>query len=536
MNNSVKKTIGFSNFKAFGENVQTFSQKPITLIYSPNSVGKSSVIHAIAYLHHLIQGGNPDLYATNRLGDTINLGGFKNFVHKHETDRDIVFRINIDDARDLFNEYMKLGQNKTLYCYDLDRLNNYLFHESGTSVGVKIKIGISHDEADDMLSTEVSYFIDDKWIFKIDYLPSKSKIKINSEHQLADLIWNSKYTSFSIKNPLPLNYKTILNEEYDEVIFGVEFFSIPKDLVKKRGVESSHNYKVFRENSLFLISYLNKIIFSQYNHTTNEGTPPFDYLAPLRFYPEREFSIKSANLAKDYRSGEPISSENAWYFLGEKYVIGEIVNEWLSDANKLATTYKIRHLKLVDLKSIEDLMQTQDFNNLSNDEKIKQLLSKVESEKLVFQDLKKGVEINNRDLGLGISQVIPILVAANAYSNTTVAIEQPELHLHPKAQCELADEFIRAYHKEGNSFILETHSEHLLLRIMKRMRQTASGVMQDELLKLTPADVCLLYIDTDEDVPLIKELSLSESGDLLDIWPNGFFEERLNERFDFNDK
>jgi predicted ATPase len=154
-------------------------------------------------------------------------------------------------------------------------------------------------------------------------------------------------------------------------------------------------------------------------------------------------------------------------------------------------------------------------------------------EEMTFEDLKNNTQISNRDLGLGISQVLPILISSNAHKNTTIAIEQPELHLHPAVQCEIADEFIRSYKKNHNEFLIETHSEHLLLRIMKRMRHTAEGkIEKDNVLSLTPDDVCLLYVDTDGTNTFINELELDEDGTLLDPWPNGFFEEGHRERFD----
>ena len=153
-------------------------------------------------------------------------------------------------------------------------------------------------------------------------------------------------------------------------------------------------------------------------------------------------------------------------------------------------------------------------------------------EELLFEDLRSNTLISNRDLGLGISQVLPILISTNTHSSTTIAIEQPELHLHPAVQAELADEFIRSYKENDNEFIIETHSEHLLLRIMRRMRHTAEGkISKDDVLALTPDDVCLLYVDSDDEKTFILELELDSDGTLLDPWPHGFFEEGYRERF-----
>ena len=188
----------------------------------------------------------------------------------------------------------------------------------------------------------------------------------------------------------------------------------------------------------------------------------------------------------------------------------------------------------------KEILYLKKFSQLNEQEQYIQVFKEmdifddVESrEELVFKDLKNDTQISNRDLGLGISQILPVLIATNGNKNMTIAVEQPELHLHPAVQSEIADEFIRSYKENNNEFLIETHSEHLLLRIMKRMRHTAEDKKgRDKALDLTPDDVCLLYVDNDGESTFINELELDRDGTLLDPWPNGFFEEGHRERFD----
>jgi len=127
--------------------------------------------------------------------------------------------------------------------------------------------------------------------------------------------------------------------------------------------------------------------------------------------------------------------------------------------------------------------------------------------------------------------MLPILISTMSSKNTKIYLEQPELHLHPAVQMELMDEFIKSHNDNNNEFMMESHSEHMLLRVMRRLRQTADGSLEDESLRLTPNDVCLLYVDNDEDQTYIQELRLSKIGKLLDHWPNGFFEEAIKKGF-----
>ena len=71
--------VGFNNFKAFGENLQKFSDKPIALLYGPNSSGKSSFLYAMIYREHLLGGGDINLKRSNFTGDELDLGWLENF-------------------------------------------------------------------------------------------------------------------------------------------------------------------------------------------------------------------------------------------------------------------------------------------------------------------------------------------------------------------------------------------------------------------------------------------------------------------------
>ena len=144
-----------------------------------------------------------------------------------------------------------------------------------------------------------------------------------------------------------------------------------------------------------------------------------------------------------------------------------------------------------------------------------------------------GTLVTPDNMGLGISQVIPVIVATHSLKNRNIYIQQPELHLHPALQCELADDFISSWKENDNTIIAETHSEHLLLRLMKRIRQTSSKSLgEDTHLALTPDDVCILYVDNDGARTFVNEIPLSFDGTLLEPWPNGFFEEGFRERFE----
>ena len=77
--------------------------------------------------------------------------------------------------------------------------------------------------------------------------------------------------------------------------------------------------------------------------------------------------------------------------------------------------------------------------------------------------------------------------------------------------------------------IIETHSEHLLLRLLRRVRETTEGKQIDH--TLTPDNLSVVYVrPTPEGIKFIP-ISVTDDGDFDELWPEGFFEERMEELF-----
>ncbi|MEA1878027.1 MAG: AAA family ATPase, partial [Bacteroidota bacterium] len=190
------------------------------------------------------------------------------------------------------------------------------------------------------------------------------------------------------------------------------------------------------------------------------------------------------------------------------------------------------HLELADDDGAMDLFGELEERIDEIPEKLKEfepLLSDIQE--LVLFDKRTNTQVSHRDVGIGISQVLPVLVTAYASSNKIIAIEQPEIHLHPALQAELGDVFIEsALGERNNTFIIETHSEHLILRILKRIRETTRD-KNEKTPAITPENVALLFVDVTQAGSTIQELRIDEQGRLIDQCPGGFFEEDFEELF-----
>jgi len=144
---------------------------------------------------------------------------------------------------------------------------------------------------------------------------------------------------------------------------------------------------------------------------------------------------------------------------------------------------------------------------------------------------QRNLEID--DVGSGIGYVLPVLAAL--VGDDIALIQQPELHLHPRLQSQLGEAIVRAVEnkKYYRAFtIIETHSEHVLLRVMRLIRNSKSR-STESLKPITFDRVSVLYFEPlSNGETQVKQLRLAPDGQLIDRWPGGFFNERFKDIFD----
>jgi hypothetical protein len=271
------------------------------------------------------------------------------------------------------------------------------------------------------------------------------------------------------------------------------------------------------------------------------------YLGPLRSYPPRHLAFAQHHDPNWFAGGG-----YAWDVVRRDAAVRKMVNEWLNTKDRLQTPYelRIRHLLTIDdldrdyTEIVESLEQrfTSEEQAYEGDlfGEIYDALAKLKNneanltdiQELNLVDMRSNTIVSHRDVGIGVSQVLPVLVSTFAWQNQLIAIEQPEIHLHPALQADLGDVFIQsALGSNKNRFVLETHSEHLLLRIMRRIRETSAGKLPEGCHPVHPEDVMVLFVEPDGKRSIIREMPLNSRGDLIKPWPGGFFEEGFRELF-----
>ncbi len=118
------------------------------------------------------------------------------------------------------------------------------------------------------------------------------------------------------------------------------------------------------------------------------------------------------------------------------------------------------------------------------------------------------------DVGFGISQFLPVIVAdLQLPKGSTLLVDQPELHLHPSAQAQLGDYFVRQIKKNNACYFIETHSEYLLNRVRALI---VKGL-------IAPSDVTVYYFDNHGDSVDTHHVQFTKDGRVLDA-PESFFD------------
>jgi predicted ATPase len=132
---------------------------------------------------------------------------------------------------------------------------------------------------------------------------------------------------------------------------------------------------------------------------------------------------------------------------------------------------------------------------------------------------KDGVAANLRDVGIGISQVLPVLtVAYFVPRGSTVLLEEPEIHLHPLAQSVLAEMFVEVSKQRDVQFIVETHSEHLFRRMQTLIARRKTNTQKCR----------MLFVERQGADAVLRLLDVDEFGTVKN-WPPNFFGDSVGE-------
>lgn len=219
------------------------------------------------------------------------------------------------------------------------------------------------------------------------------------------------------------------------------------------------------------------------------------YIGPLRRSPSRSYA-RTGHLLSVGAAGEYTPS---------------VLANLKSRAAKERSANPIQRGRLAQLQEwVERLFPGRTVEAKSFDELVKLVIGR---------ESNQGEAIS--DVGFGISQILPILVQiAVMPDDSTLLIEQPELHLHPSVQTALA-EIIATASNSGRRFVVETHSEHFVRGLQLAISNSRAHKRQG--VRVQAKDVNFLYVPSTPKRP--ESMAVNEWGEFVKEWPKGFFDE-----------
>lgn len=527
-----------TNFKAFA-GPETIPIRPITLIYGPNSSGKSSILQSLLLLKQTLQEAeNPETLLLPK-GNLVNLGGYREFIHRHDVSKQFSFKVLLDvDKHETPNPFENLVRDKLIqtrllglqvtFTYD-QNTSNVVFSSVDVFIGDDSSPGVIYKpEKQDSFGVELSNYQGtilklnkinyDYSFWKTWFDTYGAKLAKNAVAEVKSHVRQKTIRAAQLQQPQHKQRLEKLQKEIEQLIrlqkrFDNYTFDAAIEDFSKANLHSlmlCRNFLPVTSNGLPGEELSNPEIRYLFQENRRHWLPDIlgvtlqacstfrrflentIYIGPLRDYPERLYILSGNSSQQVGKSGKMLSD-----ILFRNSELLKQVNDQLEG---FGLGYELKVASYTNYETSE--------------------LSDVFALRLV--DKYTGVNVSLLDVGFGISQVLPIVVQSMLSRKQTLLIEQPEIHIHPRLQAELGSLLAECIKPPfENQFIIETHSEHLMLRLQKLIRKG----------ELKPEDVSVIYVARDNDGSKCLHLRLDEEGDFIDEWPDGFFEEDFNEIF-----
>ena len=559
--------IEIENFKGIATR-QLIDLSPITLLFGPNSTGKSTILQALHYLREILERGNIDPDVTVA-GGLINLGGFATLVHNYEIDRTVTLKVTLDCSDEQGVEGLPLNSGLSIGKPEFAELQ------------IRYLVGESAEYRDYAIVQGVGLEVDVRWS-ELGQAPYVGRLAIELDGEpLATIVsppqhGRAQLTDFNFAHPLLLRAVLPDDEPADEagdltasspledeiralareaaadrstpdipgeqlrIAVGTDSGALPaldRELnldirdpdVKKAELEE----RTSRVNGLR--SLLSEIILGP-ARIVRDHLAQMTYIGPLREIPTRSYRPQvtpdEARWAHGLAAWDLLYNDRSGDFMEE-------VNRWLSGECRLKTAYRLERVEFKQVP-VPGAMHQMFERGVTEDDvgELQELYRSLATRnEVALRDFEKGILVAPGDVGVGISQMIPVVVAALRKHDGILVIEQPELHVHPAIQVGIGDLFIHAATSDpdrlssGKTLIIETHSEHIMLRLLRRIRETTDDELPPGVAGLTPENLSVIYVESADEGVQFRSLPVDADGEFLDRWPRGFFEERAEELF-----
>lgn len=472
------KEISLENFKAF-KKLDGLNIKPITILCGTNSCGKSSILQSILTFKQTLESQNPSQTLLLN-GRFTHLGSFENIIYDKKVENAVSFGFKFN-----FKKHDIMGIPFPFLLRDLIPRNKF---DDTTECLLHYQITLSTSESSEKFYLKPITV--NNLAFNFEALSNGVSI---SETSLEFILKDQNNYQVIWKNLFPLRYQNDDETSEGEETVQVEFSNLSPMIVKA----GSHPPDTTLLSSSFYMSNINELIryvFSSYS-----------YIGPLREEPSRRY------IYEDEVVEIGIKGENAAHiFLAEKE--RKIKNHYFYD--KMEDSF-IQKEEVYLSDGVQDWLDSMNIKSLKSEP----------LREIIHLKLDAGVQnrtrVNIADVGFGVSQVFPIILEGLRMPvGNTLILEQPEIHLHPKLQMQIADYCI-ALALSGKKVIAETHSDHVVNRLVRRIVEDETGKLQEL--------IGIYFIKPSQDGALFEEIVIDEKRGIVN-WPEEFFDQFASEQ------
>ncbi len=594
--------IEIENFKGIGT-TQVIDLSPITLLFGPNSAGKSTILQSLHYLREILERRNADPDQTIA-GGLIDLGGFATLVHGHDLSSPIRLKVCINLRDDQGSERLPLNSGGRLGDPDFRNL------------GIRYLVGENTELKEYAVVQDIALGLEIRWsdLLQAPYV-SKALVEIDGAafaelHSPAQQ-GRAHLTAFNFSHPLlqaatdPGDLIDDVEEAFDEgepsaegdflgdpfstplgneiwelsretsadatenrtVEFriavetvlgalpdldrplGLDLIEIDQNLIRQRYATgaaiqrlskdgeraAADEYDLERRRRSGLSALLDELVLGPIR-IVRDYLSAMTYVGPLREIPSRKYRPRMS--PDESRWAQGLAAWDLLYTDPSGKLLEE-VNSWLGGEDRLKTGYRLEKFQFKEVPVPSRFHQLFE-RGLSEDDlgELQDLYATLSGRsEIALRDFEKGIIVAPSDVGVGISQMIPVIVGCLRSQQGILAIEQPELHVHPAIQVGLGDLFIQAVQTSenivgaGKTLLVETHSEHIMLRLLRRIRETTENEVPPGAIGLSPGDLSVVYVESGDGGVRFRPLRVDPEGEFIDRWPKGFFEERAEELF-----
>lgn len=465
--------ISIHNFKSIEELIQ-YELKPLTIILGVNSSGKSSFVQLLLLLKQTIERNSPDeqLFLN---GDLYKVKNFIDILSGKSFENKLSVAVEFSKEEDL-----KINSSKRISIFD-----SY----STFNICIEISFDFKNDKA--IISEFAVKYLLPEGEKKEQYVKFITKYENGNKSFFIEA--NNKLFGKDLWDNKPLNADNIIYSSIYPLYYEI----------KRTETEPSPNQEnpnIFQETfdkNFLNLDGIKDLIDSTFKTIT--------YIGPIRLEPQDEYVLSDKqtsvgmngkfvsqvlenNSQKAIEYFKPKFSESGEVeFSKAETTLHEAVKYWMCDVFKLG----------VDL-----------------------FVEKVNDVYVIYLIGKKGIKTTIKHVGFGISQVLPIIVEGLLMNNSsTLILEQPEIHLHPKIQSSLFD-FLNSLTLQGKKIIIETHSDHFITRMRRRVAENMDNTMADK--------INLTFIETMKGKGLFRSIPVDDLG-AMEYFPENFIDQTSSE-------